>query len=155
MKNVSSVFWIVIAITFVAVMWGAFSPQTLQNVTDQIQTYITNDFGWYYLIVISLLVGFCLFFIFSPIGKITLGKPGEEPEFGIFLGLRCYLVPVWELVLSFMGLAEPISHYAIQSPTGETETAQAFRDSLRYTFFHWGLHAWAHLCDCRVMHRIL
>ncbi|PAC66757.1 hypothetical protein CGS27_31600, partial [Enterobacter cloacae] len=34
-------------------------------------------------------------------------------------------------------------HYAIQSPTGDTETAQAFRDSLRYTFFHWGLHAWA------------
>ncbi|BBP91668.1 hypothetical protein BsIDN1_52860 [Bacillus safensis] len=73
-----------IAITFVAVMWGAFSPDTLQNVTDQIQTYITNDFGWYYLLVVSLLVGFCLFFIFSPIGKITLGKPGEEPEFGLF-----------------------------------------------------------------------
>lgn len=84
MKNVSSVFWIVIAITFVAVMWGAFSPESLQNVTDQIQTYITNDFGWYYLLVVSLLVGFCLFFIFSPIGKITLGKPGEEPEFGLF-----------------------------------------------------------------------
>ncbi len=45
--------------------------------------------------------------------------------------------------LVFYGAAEPISHYAIQSPTGETETAQAFRDSLRYTFFHWGLHAWA------------
>lgn len=45
--------------------------------------------------------------------------------------------------LVFYGAAEPISHYAIQSPTGDTETAQAFRDSLRYTFFHWGLHAWA------------
>lgn len=45
--------------------------------------------------------------------------------------------------LVFYGAAEPISHFAIQSPTGETENAQAFRDSLRYTFFHWGLHAWA------------
>lgn len=36
--------------------------------------------------------------------------------------------------LVFYGAAEPISHYAIQSPTGDTETAQAFRDSLRYTF---------------------
>lgn len=99
MKNVSSVFWIVIAITFVAVMWGAFSPESLQNVTDQIQTYITNDFGWYYLLVVSLLVGFCLFFIFSPIGKITLGKPGKSLNLVYFLGLLCYLVPVWELVL--------------------------------------------------------
>ncbi|MCY7696454.1 BCCT family transporter, partial [Bacillus altitudinis] len=47
-------FWIVIAITFIAVLWGAFSPESLQNVTDQIQTYITNDFGWYYLLVVSL-----------------------------------------------------------------------------------------------------
>lgn len=39
--------------------------------------------------------------------------------------------------------AEPISHYAISSPSGETETPQAFRDALRYTFFHWGPHAWA------------
>lgn len=43
MKNVSSVFWIVIAITFVAVLWGVFSPETLQNVTDQIQTYINHE----------------------------------------------------------------------------------------------------------------
>ncbi|PRR93585.1 MULTISPECIES: BCCT family transporter [unclassified Bacillus (in: firmicutes)] len=143
MKNVSSVFWIVIAITFVAVMWGAFSPETLQTVTDQIQTYITNDFGWYYLIVISLLVGFCIFFIFSPIGKITLGKPGEEPEFGLFSWFAMLFSAGMGIGLVFYGAAEPISHYAIQSPTGETESAQAFRDSLRYTFFHWGLHAWA------------
>nr|WP_280513603.1 CbrC family protein [Bacillus xiamenensis] len=43
MKNVSSVFWMVIAITFVAVLWGVFSPETLQNVTDQIQTYINHE----------------------------------------------------------------------------------------------------------------
>ncbi len=40
--------------------------------------------------------------------------------------------------LVFYGVAEPISHYAISSPSGETETPQAFRDALRYTFFHWG-----------------
>ncbi len=60
-----------------------------------------------------------------------------------FLGLRCYLVLEWELGLFFTEQLNRSVTYAIQSPTGETETAQAFRDSLRYTFFHWGLHAWA------------
>ncbi|MGE6628815.1 glycine betaine transporter OpuD [Bacillus sp. NPDC077027] len=143
MKNVSSVFWIVIVITFATVLWGAISPDSLQQITDQIQTYITHDFGWYYLIVVSLLVGFCLFFIFSPIGKITLGKPGEKPEFSRFSWFAMLFSAGMGIGLVFYGAAEPISHYAIQSPTGDTETAQAFRDSLRYTFFHWGLHAWA------------
>jgi glycine betaine transporter len=45
--------------------------------------------------------------------------------------------------LVFWGAAEPISHYALSSPTGETGTDQSIRNSMRFTFFHWGVHAWA------------
>ena len=45
--------------------------------------------------------------------------------------------------LVFWGTAEPLSHYAISSPTGNEATTQGMRDALRYTFFHWGIHAWA------------
>ncbi len=40
--------------------------------------------------------------------------------------------------LVFYGTSEPISHYALNSPTGEIGTDQAIIDSLRFTFFHWG-----------------
>ncbi|NMV97222.1 glycine betaine transporter OpuD [Bacillus velezensis] len=142
-KNISSVFWIVIVITAAAVLWGAISPDSLQQVTDTAQKFITDSFGWYYLLVVSIFVGFCLFLIVSPIGTIKLGKPGEKPEFGLLSWFAMLFSAGMGIGLVFYGAAEPISHYAISSPSGETETPQAFRDALRYTFFHWGLHAWA------------
>ncbi|CCU59518.1 glycine betaine transporter OpuD [Bacillus subtilis] len=143
LKHISSVFWIVIAITAAAVLWGVISPDSLQNVSQSAQAFITDSFGWYYLLVVSLFVGFCLFLIFSPIGKIKLGKPDEKPEFGLLSWFAMLFSAGMGIGLVFYGAAEPISHYAISSPSGETETPQAFRDALRYTFFHWGLHAWA------------
>lgn len=122
---------------------GAISPDSLQQVTDTAQKFITDSFGWYYLLVVSIFVGFCLFLIVSPIGTIKLGKPGEKPEFGLLSWFAMLFSAGMGIGLVFYGAAEPISHYAISSPSGETETPQAFRDALRYTFFHWGLHAWA------------
>ncbi|WP_280146343.1 glycine betaine transporter OpuD [Bacillus amyloliquefaciens] len=142
-KNISSVFWIVIVITAAAVLWGVVSPDSLQQVTETAQNFITDSFGWYYLLVVSIFVGFCLFLIVSPIGNIKLGKPGEKPEFGLLSWFAMLFSAGMGIGLVFYGAAEPISHYAISSPSGETETPQAFRDALRYTFFHWGLHAWA------------
>lgn len=44
--------------------------------------------------------------------------------------------------LMFFGVAEPISHY-FAPPTIEGGTADAAREAMSITFFHWGLHAWA------------
>ena len=45
--------------------------------------------------------------------------------------------------LIFYGTFEPISHYMISSPTGQEGTDQGIKDAMRYTFFHYGTHAWA------------
>src|SRR5690606_8900279 len=38
--------------------------------------------------------------------------------------------------------AEPLMHFTAP-PVGEAGTAQAAREAMKLTFFHWGLHAWA------------
>ena len=45
--------------------------------------------------------------------------------------------------LVFWGAAEPLSHFAIDPATEQPGTDAAFRESMRFTFFHWGIHAWA------------
>ncbi len=45
--------------------------------------------------------------------------------------------------LVFWGAAEPLSHFAINPATEQPGTDAAFRESMRFTFFHWGIHAWA------------
>jgi glycine betaine transporter len=44
--------------------------------------------------------------------------------------------------LLFFGVSEPISHYA-SPPIGEAGTNEAAKQALRYTYLHWGFHAWA------------
>ena len=44
--------------------------------------------------------------------------------------------------LVFWGVAEPILHYQ-NPPIGEGSTPEAARQAMIYSYFHWGLHAWA------------
>lgn len=143
MKKISNVFWISVAITFAAVLYGAVAPESFEEVTGNVQAFITSSFGWYYLLLVTVIVVFCLFFIVSPMGQITLGKPGEKPEHSKISWFSMLFSAGMGIGLVFWGAAEPLSHYAINPATEEPMTAAAFRESMRYTFFHWGIHAWA------------
>ena len=44
--------------------------------------------------------------------------------------------------LVFWGVAEPLSHYLDPPPGVTAGTPDAARAALRFSFFHWGLHAW-------------
>src|SRR5690625_1966959 len=44
--------------------------------------------------------------------------------------------------LVFWGVSEPVSHYLVPPEGIEGGAAGAARVALRYSFFHWGLHAW-------------
>lgn len=43
--------------------------------------------------------------------------------------------------LVFWGAAEPLSHF-VDPPLAEPSTDAAYKEAMRYTFFHWGIHAW-------------
>ncbi len=143
MKKVSTVFYVSIAIMALLVIFGVSAPKTLESVTGSIQGFITNSFGWYYLIVVSLFVLVCLYLLVSPIGRIKLGKQEDKPEFSRPTWLAMLFSAGMGIGLVFWGTAEPVSHYAISSPTGEVGTDAGLQDAMRFTFFHWGIHAWA------------
>lgn len=143
MKKISSVFWITLALVLAAVVFGVAAPSTFEQVTGNIQVFITSTFGWYYLILVSCIVLFCLLLIFSPVGAIRLGKPGEKPDYSTPTWFAMLFSAGMGIGLVFFGAAEPLSHFAIDPPLAEAGTNQALKDSMRYTFFHWGIHAWA------------
>ena len=45
--------------------------------------------------------------------------------------------------LVFWTTAEPISHAFSAPPVAEPGSDQAIEEALQYSFFHWGIHAWA------------
>ncbi|MFD2924688.1 glycine betaine uptake BCCT transporter [Halobacillus naozhouensis] len=143
LKKFTPVFKISAGIISVIVIIGVIWPKGLETATTDIQAFISNKLGWYYLIVVTLFVLVCLVFLISPLGRIKLGKPDEKPEFTRPTWIAMLFSAGMGIGLVFWGTAEPISHYALSSPTGETGTEQAIKDAMRFTFFHWGIHAWA------------
>ncbi|WP_279401050.1 MULTISPECIES: glycine betaine uptake BCCT transporter [Bacillaceae] len=144
MKKNLMVFYISVGILLLLVLFGVFIPDSLESVTANVQAFITDKFGWYYLILVSFIVIVCLYFLISPLGRIKLGKQDDKPEFSRPTWFAMLFSAGMGIGLVFWGAAEPIYHYAVGSPTGgEVGTDQAIRNAMRYTYFHWGIHAWA------------
>ncbi|WP_203341004.1 glycine betaine uptake BCCT transporter [Planococcus beijingensis] len=143
MKKVTNVFWIALALVLLAIGYGAIAPDNFAEVTGNIESFLTTSFGWYYLLIVSIMVLFCLFFLISPMGQIKLGKDTDKPEFSFGTWIAMLFSAGMGIGLVFWGAAEPLSHFAIDSATAEPGTAEAMRESMRFSFFHWGIHAWA------------
>ncbi|UOQ43982.1 BCCT family transporter [Halobacillus salinarum] len=143
MKRVTSVFWITLAITLAASFWGIFAPKNFETISGNVMNFISTHFGWYYLMIVTLFVIFCVYLIFSPYGKIKLGKPKDKPDYSYSTWFAMLFSAGMGIGLVFYGAASPISHYVKTPPTAEPGTTEAIRDSMRITFFHYGIHAWA------------
>lgn len=141
-KKLTSVFFIALSLVIITVILGVLSPSGFGEVTGQINVFITKYFGWYYVMITSIFVFACLFLILSPIGKLKLGKPSDKPEFSTLSWFAMLFSAGMGIGLVFYGAAEPLSHF-IKSPTASAQSDEAMKDAFRYTFFHWGFHAWA------------
>lgn len=142
MKKITNVFWFSAATVLVLVLFGAFAPQVFEDVTQSLQAFITTYFSWYYLILVTGIVLFCIFFVFNSAGSMRLGKPGDKPEYSTGSWFAMLFSAGMGIGLVFWGAAEPLSHY-INPALAEGESVAAYKDALKYTFFHWGIHAWA------------
>ena len=141
-KKFSSVFTYSIIITAIVVLLGAIFPNQFNEIGTNITGWITEYFGWYYMVIVALMIFFCVFLIFSPIGKLKLGKPEDKPEFNTISWFAMLFSAGMGIGLVFWGAAEPISHF-VSPPSGEPQSAHAYKEALRGAFMQWGFHAWA------------
>ncbi len=143
MKNVTSVFWISLATCIGLVAWGFFVPKNFKEVTGNLTADISSIFGWYYLTTVFLILVFCIYLIFSRFSSIKLGKSEDEPEFSLLSWFAMLFSAGMGMGLVFWTTAEPISHAYKSAPRAELGTNQAITEAMEFSFFHWGLHAWA------------
>lgn len=143
MKNVTIVFWNALAICAALVIWGVVAPDQLESVTTEVTATISTRFGWYYLLIIMLMLAFCIYLIFSRFGKIKLGKEDDKPDFSLPTWFAMLFSAGMGVGLVFWTTAEPISHAFKSTPGAEAGSDQAIKEALQYSFFHWGVHAWA------------
>ena len=142
--RLGSVFWTSVGVSAIFVAWAVFFTDNLNNVTTASLNWVTGSFGWLYLVVTLGILVFLVFLAFSPFGDVRLGKDKDRPEFSTLTWLAMILSAVMGIGLVSYGVAEPISHLA-DPPHGLAApgTPQAAVRALQYSYFDWGLHAWA------------
>ncbi|MBM7703920.1 glycine betaine uptake BCCT transporter [Metabacillus iocasae] len=146
-KKQQPVFIWALLVCSIFIVWGFIPASSLGSfsldaVTTSIQTGLLANFGWLYLLVATGLLVFALFLVFSKYGKIRLGKDDDRPEYSNLSWFGMLFSAGMGIGLVFWGVSEPLSHY-YNPPIGEGATTESANLAMRYSFFHWGLHAWA------------
>ncbi len=142
-KSVSLVFWVSLVICTIFVAFGAIFPKQLEKLTQNITTFIALHFSWYYLLLVLVILFVCVYILFSRYANITLGEEGEDPEFSLPSWFAMLFSAGMGIGLVFWTTAEPISHAFKLTPIHKAGTQSAINDAMQFSFFHWGIHAWA------------
>lgn len=124
------------------VLFGVIAPETANEVFGVIRDWTIGAAGWFYVLAVSGFLLFVVVLAVSGFGLIKLGPDHSVPDYSYPSLFAMLFSAGMGIGLMFFGVAEPIMHY-VTPPIGDAQTAEAARQAMRITFFHWGIHAWA------------
>src|SRR5690625_6832744 len=84
MKKATSVFWYAIAGCLLLVIWGSFAPNNLEQITARLTEFISNKFGWYYLLLVLAIISYCIYLMFSNYVNIKFVLENEKTYISLF-----------------------------------------------------------------------
>ncbi|WP_423213400.1 glycine betaine uptake BCCT transporter [Senegalia massiliensis] len=141
-KKDNHVYFISLFIVLGFSLWGIFSPNSFGNIANNVFSFLTEKFGWFYLMAMFLFVAFVLVLAFSKYGRIKLGDDDSKPEYSYISWFAMLFSAGMGIGLVFWGVAEPLNHFI--NPIGVSSgTQEAANFSMFTSFIHWGVHPWA------------
>lgn len=145
-KRDNTVFFVSVAIVLAIVIWGLALPQNFESVADASFTFVSSNFGWFYTLMMTSFIVFCVWIgFFSPYKNVKLGPDDSKPEFSNISWFAMLFSAGMGIGLVFWGIAEPLNHFT--NPVGvEPMTEAAKQFAMTKSFLHWGLHPWANYC---------
>ncbi|MFW5753778.1 MAG: BCCT family transporter [Marinilabiliaceae bacterium] len=136
------VFWPATILLFIFIAITLIVGSPMERVFANIQEWISDKFGWFLVLVVNFYLFFTLYFAFSKFGKLRLGGRNAVPEFNRRSWFSMLFSAGMGIGILFWSVAEPVFHFT-EPPHAEAGTLEAARESMKTTFLHWGLHAWA------------
>ncbi|WP_318639974.1 BCCT family transporter [Flavobacterium ardleyense] len=128
----------ILIVSVISVIYPALADQILNS----IKNFIFVNLNWVYVWSVTLFVIFLVYLLFSKYGNIRLGDNESRPEHSFFSWVAMLFSAGMGIGLMYFGVAEPMQHYSSEV-FGVTEYVNKAKNAQLYTFFHWGIHAWA------------
>ncbi len=130
------------------VLWALVWPANANSSLGSLNSLLLKGFNGFYIVIVGLFVFFLLVVAIMPTtGKRIMGQPGQKPEFSNFSWFSMMFGAGLGVGLMVFATAEPLSLWGSNpvvvagDVTGNTE--EALQSAYRYTFAHYGFHAWA------------
>ncbi len=141
------VFFVSALLVLVFVIGTLIFPGPANTALTGARDWAIGNFDWVFIGSANIFVLFCLALIFMPVSKIRLGGQDAKPEFSRFSWFAMLFAAGMGIGLMFWSVAEPTAYFhgawygaPFDGPTG---TAEAARNAMGATMFHWGIHPWA------------
>ncbi len=130
------------------VVWALIWPANANGVLGSLNWRLLEDFNAFYIVIVGLFAFFLFVLAALPqTGKRIMGRPGEGTEFSNFSWFSMMFGAGLGVGLMVFATAEPLGLWG-SNPlvvAGEVpgNTEEALQSAYRYTFAHYGFHAWA------------
>ena len=138
--------WSVLIISSLVIVafsiWAIVMPDHAHMTMGHIVDWIATNLGWYYVITMTLIIGFVVWVAFSKEGDIRLGPDDSRPQYKLGTWVAMLFAAGVGIDLLFFSVTGPVVQY-LTPPTGEGANAAALQDAVVWTMFHYGIAGWA------------
>lgn len=130
------------------VLWALVWPGNASDVLSSVNSSLLNSFNTFYIISVGAFAFFLFILALLPAtGKKMLGVAGEKPEFSNFSWFSMMFGAGLGVGLMVFATAEPLglwgSNPLVLNGEVVANSEEAVTAAYRYTFLHYGFHAWA------------
>lgn len=129
-----------------AVVWVIADSEGAAATISTMRTFVTGEFTWLFVIYSLIALSVCIWAAFSKFGKVRLGGPKAKPLHGRFAWYSMLFACGQGIGLIFWSVAEPIMLRDENPVIPPTPTGSGEEGAIVWTYFHWGLTAWAMYC---------
>jgi choline/glycine/proline betaine transport protein len=130
-----------VIISLLLILGTLSDPQLAGEIFKSALTWVTETFGWFYMLATAIFLIFIIYVGFSRWGNIRLGTDHGEPQYSFPVWFAMLFSAGYGIALLFFGVSEPVLHFS-QPPNATAETIDAAREAMQIAYFHWGLHIW-------------
>lgn len=147
LRTSPSIFFSAAAVIIAFVLVTIIFTQPLDAAVTVASDWLYTNLGWFYILGLTLFLGFLVYAALGRFGRVKLGPDDEEPEHSGPAWFAMLFAAGIGSILMFWGVAEPISHFG-EPPRGPSlgvkpETTSAAVEAMNFTFYHFTLHTWA------------
>lgn len=132
-------------LVFAFVLFCVTQAEQAGKAFEMISGVLLQNVKWFYLGLLTAVLGFLFYLMVGRFSHIRLGKDDEKPEFTFVGWISMLFSGGMGVGLVFWSAAEPMWHYA-SNPFTPALSDESASMAMQLTFFHWGLHPWAIFC---------